>query len=173
MGLSVAISGGIVLFVVVYVLLMIPGIVSQTVSITKASSDIFTVENSILKTEVGVRDVRALAGSDMINFTLKNFGTEKLWNFEKFNVIISYSSIAGQKTELLRYSGACPISPLFPAKVQWCVESIAGNYIEPKILNTNETMLVFTKVNQLVAPGAVDVAVSTDNGIVARHAVAT
>ncbi len=172
MGLSVAISGGIVLFVVVYVLLMIPSIVSQTVSITKASSDISTVENSILKTEVGIRDISALAGSDMINFTLKNSGTEKLWNFEKFNVIVSYSSVAGQKTELLKHSGACP-APLFPAKKQWCMESIVGDYIEPKILNTNETMSVLSKVNQPVAPGTVDIAVSTDNGIVARHATAT
>lgn len=52
MGLSVAIAGGIVMFSMIYVMLTLPNMIDQTISINKASSEIAEIENSILKTNM-------------------------------------------------------------------------------------------------------------------------
>lgn len=169
MGLSIVISGGIVLFALVYILLTMPGVVNQTVLITKASTDISTVEDSILRTNIEINSLSATSGSSAINFTVNNSGTEKLWDFEKFNLIITYTYSSGIITELLTYGGLCST----PSSGTWCVASITNDNVEPNILNTDETLNVRTRVSQIPTSGTVNVTFSTDNGIVASKAAST
>ncbi|MDC8437679.1 MAG: hypothetical protein LV468_01610 [Candidatus Nitrosotenuis sp.] len=170
MGLSVAISGGIVMFTLVYVMLMIPGIADKTVLITKASSDISEVENSMLKTNIQVDSISAATGSSVINFTVNNSGTEKLWNFEKFSLLVTYSSASGTKTELLAFAGDCSGNP---TSGNWCVDSISDDGLDPDILNTGELLNARSRVSTSVAAGTVTTVVSTNNGIVATNSTST
>jgi archaellum component FlaF (FlaF/FlaG flagellin family) len=170
LGLSIVISGGIVLFALIYILLTLPGIVNQTVSITKASTAISDVENSILKTNIKMQAIYAASGSGAVNFTVANTGTEKLWNFEKFNLIVTYP-IAGQtRSELLSYTGSCAGAP---SSGTWCIASINSDNLDPKLLNTNESLNIRSRVNQTPISGTVSAAISTDNGIVATNATST
>ncbi|MEW6044476.1 MAG: hypothetical protein AB1608_09445 [Thermoproteota archaeon] len=170
MGLSIAISGGIVLFALAYILLTLPGLVSNTVSITKASTDISQVENSILKTNINLQAIYAASGSSAINFTVANTGTEKLWNFEKFNLIVAYPVTGQIITESLSYGGLC--SGL-PSSGNWCISSINSDNIDPNILNTDESLNILSRVSQTPISGVVSAAVSTDNGVVATNATST
>lgn len=170
MGLSMPISGGIVLFALIYIMLTLPGLVGQTVSITKASTEIFEVENSMLKTNISMQAIYAESGSSVINFTVTNTGTEKLWNFENFNLIITYPITGQTKTESLSYGGTCSG---IPASGSWCIASISSDNIDPNILNTDESMNIRSTVSQTPISGTVNAAISTDNGIVATNATST
>ena len=171
MGLSVAIAGGIVLFALMYILLMLPGVVDQTSSITKASSEISEIENSILKTNISMSTLSATSGSSTIDFTISSSGTEKLWNYEKFNLIVTYP-ITGNtnKTESFAYqSGACAS----PAAGKWCIVSITSDTIDPNILNTNEALNARMTSSQTLNTGTVIVTISTDRGVTATRTVGT
>jgi len=167
MGLSVAIAGGIVMFSLVYILLMLPGVVDQTTSVTKASSTISDVENSILKTNISMSAFSATSGSTTMNFTITNSGTEKLWEYSKFNLIITYP-IAGNtnKTESFTYqSGACGI----PAAGKWCIVSITGDNFDPNILNTDEALNGRATSSTSLDVGTAYATISTGNGVTASR----
>jgi archaeal flagellar protein FlaF len=167
MGLSVAIAGGIVMFSLVYILLMLPGVVDQTTSITKASSTISDVENSILKTNIAMSAFSATSGSTTMDFTLSSSGTEKLWEYEKFNLIITYP-IAGNtnKTESFTYqSGVCASPPAG----KWCIISISNDSFDPNILNTNEALNGRATSNTSLDAGTAYATVSTDKGVTASR----
>lgn len=166
MGLSIVLSGGVVMFVLVYILLTMPGVINQTVSITKASTDISEVENSILRTNIEMNSLSAVSGSSVINFTVNSSGTEKLWNFAKFNLIITYPSASGTNTESLSYAGTCSGNP---SSGTWCVASISADNVDPSILNTDETLNARSRVSQSLISGTVGTTLSTDNGIVASR----
>lgn len=158
------------MFTLVYVMLMIPGIADKTVLITKASSDISEVENSMLKTNIQVDSISASTGSSVINFTVNNSGTEKLWNFEKFSLLVTYSSASGTRTELLAFAGDCSGNP---ASGNWCVDSISDDGLDPDILNAGELLNARSRVSTSVAAGTVTTVVSTNNGIVATNSTST
>jgi len=76
-----------------------PGILENITSIQEISSEVKVLENSIHNTDVNIVDLEAEAGSIMVNFTLNNNGTEKLWDYENFNLLITYDAdIGGIKT---------------------------------------------------------------------------
>jgi len=167
MGLSVAIAGGIVMFSLVYILLMLPGVVDQTTAVSKASSTISEVENSILKTNIAMSAFSATSGSTTMDFSITSSGTEKLWNYEKFNLIITYP-IAGNtnKTQSFTYqSGACGT----PAAGKWCITSISGDSFDPNILNTNEILNGRATSSTTLDVGTAYTTISTDTGVTASR----
>lgn len=165
MGLSVAISGGIVMFSLVYILLMLPGVVDQTTAVTRASSTSSDIDNSILKTNIAMSTFSAASGSSMMNFTITNSGTEKLWNYDKFNLIITYpTGVATNKTESFTYqSGACSSPPAG----KWCIVSITSDNFDPGILNTDEVLNGRAKSSTTLSSGTAYAVISTDNGVTA------
>ena len=101
MGLSVAIAGGIVLTVMIFVMMSIPGILDPIFSMEDASSKISKIENAILKTDVEISSLTAQSGDDMLSFEILNTGDEKLWDFDNFDLIITYDAdIGGIKTRV-------------------------------------------------------------------------
>jgi len=167
MGLSVAITGGIVMFSLVYILLMLPGVVDQTTSVTKASSTISDVENSILKTNIALSAFSATSSSTTMDFTLSSSGTEKLWEYNKFSLIITYP-IAGNtnQTESFTYqSGACASPPAG----KWCIVSITGDSFDPNILNTNEALNGRATSSTSLDTGTAYATISTDKGVTATR----
>jgi len=85
--------------VFISVLFTMPGILENITSIQAISSEVLVLENSIRNTYVNIVDLEAEAGSIMVNFTLTNNGTEKLWDYENFNLLITYDAdIGGVKT---------------------------------------------------------------------------
>ncbi len=166
MGLSVAIAGAIVLSVLMVVLMTMIGFVDNMFTIGDVSSQISKVENTIDKTDISLETLFAQSGLPTVNFTLNNDDQEKLWNFEKFNVIVEYEAGSGQLLEVLTFSGDC--LGVSPSAGNWCIEGISGDFLDKGILNEGESAEVFTQVSQNLVNQNARVTVSTDNGVVAK-----
>ena len=66
---------------------------------TTASSQAFDNNDEITKTSIRILDVNASSSSKLVNFTLTNQGSEKLWNYDEFDIIVTYDAdISGTKT---------------------------------------------------------------------------
>jgi len=166
MGLSVAIAGAIVLSVIMLVMMTLTGFVGTMFTIGDASTQISEVENTIDKTDISLETLFAQSGLPTVNFTLNNDDQEKLWNFEKFNVIVEYEGGSGQLFEELTFSGDC--LGVSPSAGNWCIEGISGDFLDKGILNEGESAEVFTQVSQNLVNQNARVTVSTDNGVVAK-----
>ena len=155
------------MFTLVYILLLLPGLSDKTTSMTEASSKISQVENSILKTNISVSGLSRI-DNDNYDFNLTNLGLEKLWDYEKFTVIISYSDGSDIITRVITYGGTCSG---YPSANQWCRQSISSDNIDSGILNTNEIMSARITVNPTSIAATTTLVVSTDNGVIATQTI--
>ena len=164
MGLSTAISGAIILTTLVMLFMTMPGILDSVFSIEETSKVVSKLEKSIFDTEIRLESLEALSGVSSVNFTLNNEGSEKLWDYEKFNLFISYEGGSGKLTKELTYDGNCLGS--IPNAGNWCIESIALDSLDPGLLNSGESAEIWTQVSPSLGSGAVAVIISTNNGVV-------
>lgn len=149
----------------VYVLLIMPGVVDKTSSVQDAVNEISNVEKIISDTKITVLSMSASVGSNIVQVTLANNGTEKLWNYDKFDFIITYNSTSnGKQTQSLSYSGLC--GGINPNTGNWCIESFTNDNLDPKILNDMESMVIKGKTSQNQNKGLVIILFSTDHGVV-------
>lgn len=156
---------------VLYVILLIPGFVDDTISLSEAATEVSRLDKTITDTSIDILSTTMAQGSNLFFFDIQNVGTGKLWNFEKFNIFITYEGItSGQITESLTYAGDCS-GP--PAAGNWCKFSISGDLQDPDILNEDETMTIGSRVSETISPGIGIIVLSTDNGIVDTFATTT
>lgn len=171
MGVSNIASGGIILVALVVVLMTIPNLLDDSILLQDAATQITDIEDSIAKTEINVNTIVApTTNSDEISFSIDNTGEEKLWNFEKFSVIITYDPASGKTTETLSFDGDCGAGQ--PTQGTWCNDGITTDLLDPDILNPGESMDVRATVSDNFATGVAIVAVSTDNGVLGTDSVA-
>ncbi len=166
MGLSIAVSGAIVMAALMYVLISMPGLVDSIYSVNEVSSEVSTLEGSIIQTDITLDFLAADSTSDYINFTVNNVGKEKLWNFDDFDLIITFDDPTIRLTEKLSYEGNC-VGDVPSAAGNWCIQVIFNDILDPGILNSGESMDVRTQVSTPLDPGIAIVLVVTDNGVVA------
>jgi archaellum component FlaF (FlaF/FlaG flagellin family) len=101
LGLSIAISGGITITALVIVLGIIFAISYQINTESLANTEAFEINNSLLKTSMTIKSIEALSGNNVINFQIYNNNTKKLWNYEDFDVLVTYDAdIATVKTRI-------------------------------------------------------------------------
>jgi hypothetical protein len=164
MGLSVAISGGIILTVFVIILFSLPGLAEKMFSIGDITTQVTQHEQEISKTEISIDQISVLVGSSTVNFTLNNDGSEKLWNFEDFDLFIEYDDATpGKLIEELTFSGEC--LGTVPLDGNWCIQSITSDVKDPGIINTDEKATIWTKVSQNLVSSTAIVTIVTDNGV--------
>jgi len=165
MGLSVAIAGGIILSVLMLVMMSITGLAGNIFSIGSVTTQVSDLENTIDNTDISLETLFASTTLQTVNFTLNNDDTEKLWNFDDFNVLVEYESASGDELEELSFGGNC--QGVVPIAGEWCIEGIAGDFLDQGILNEGESAEVWTQVSLPLFTGNARVTVSTDNGEVA------
>jgi len=168
MGLSVVISGGIMLSVIMMLFFTLPGLTEKMFSIGDITSQVAQFEKSISDTDISLESLFAFPPSGpsaLVNFTLNNDDTEKLWNFDDFDVLIEYESASGDEIEELSFGGKCQGS--LPPVGEWCIEGISGDFLDKGILNDGESAEIWTRVSKNLASDNARVTVSTDNGEVA------
>ncbi len=164
MGLSIGIAGAIVLMVILAVMMAMTGLVSTMFSIGDVTTQVSELENTISKTDVSMNHVLTLIGSPTLNFTLNNDGSEKLWNFDEFDLFVTYDgAVSGSLTEALSYGGDC-LGGL-PAQGNWCIQSITRDLLDPGILNSAEEANIRLRVNENLANVNAVVSITTDNGV--------
>jgi len=165
MGLSVAIAGAIVLSVLMLVMMTMTGFVGTMFTVGEVTTQISEVEKSIAKTDISLDALEAQLNSAKVNFTLNNDDTEKLWNFENFNVFIEYENATNTFVEELSFNGDC--SGIAPSAGNWCIESIGADFLDEGIINDGESGEIWTQVSRELDSVNPFVTVSTDNGVVA------
>lgn len=171
MGLSIAISGGIVTFTIVYAMMSFPAILDDTTKVSTSSAQMSSTLNSILHTNISVSNLQSIHNSTTINFSVDNTGNTILWNYNKFDVIVTYQANIGGTptlTEVLQYANSC--AGLSSDK--WCIASITNDLEHPGILDPKETLNVEANLqNPTKLSGIITVNIGTDNGVLATSSV--
>jgi len=106
-----------------------------------------------------------IENSPKINFTVINEGLEKLWNFNDFNLFVTYDEATGRPTETLSFDGMC--QGVVPSAGNWCIETISEDILDPDVINGGESARIWTRVNQDLTTGNTIVSFNTDNGATA------
>jgi len=172
MGLSVAISGGIILTVFMLILLSLPGFVDKMFSIGDITSQVSQHEQVISNTKLSMDHLSVLVDKSKVNFTLNNDGSEKLWNFEDFNLFIEYDGItSGKLIEDLTFSGEC--LGTVPLSGNWCIQSITNDVKDPGMINTGEKAAIWTRVSENLVTNQGIISMTTDNGVVSTISTTT
>ena len=163
MGLSNALSGGIILFGITYVIFTFGGFTDTAASFSEASHKISDLESKLAKTSIGVT-IESTPGTDTtFDFDITNSNLEKQWDFENFDVIITYDSSGVTYTATQTFDSECP-----PVSGEWCISSWTSDVVDPEILNNGETITITTEIaNSLQSSTDLIVIVSTPNGVVA------
>lgn len=108
MGLSIAIAGGVTMMTLLVVFGLLSVMMVQLHVETTSGTEAFDNNNKILKTDIRISGVNASSGSKLINFTLTNDGSQKLWNYDEFDVLLTYdANVLGSKkrvTEQFTYN---------------------------------------------------------------------
>lgn len=110
MGLSIALAGGIASIALFAVLFSYSFISNSIYSASLSRSELVEIEDSISKTNIYIKYQNASSGSSFVSFSLAENGTEKLWSFDKFTVLVTYDAdiggISTSTTEKLVYNSA-------------------------------------------------------------------
>ena len=167
MGLSNALSGGIIMFGITYLLFAFSGLTDDVESFSDTSSQVYDLENKLMKTTIDV-NIEATPGTNAtFSFDITNTNVEKLWQFEKFDVIVTYDSSGITYTEIMTYDTACP-----PSTGEWCIKTWTDDVLDEEILNVGETITIEVEVNNNLQNNSdLIVVVSTQNGVVATDTV--
>ena len=137
MGLSVAIAGGITIFTIIVIFSTIFIASEKIHEEGLAGTLIFENDDEILKTKLEIYGLNATVNSNLVNFTLKNVGIEKLWKYDEFDFIITYDADIGgiptRVTEQLAYNPtAFALSPAVATETEdfkiqnGCTTIVAG-----------------------------------------------
>lgn len=169
MGLSVAIAGGIVIFTIVYAMMSFPAILDDATKVSMASSQMSNTVSAILHTNLSVQTLANIHGTNTVRTSVTNTGNTILWNYNKFDVIVTYQAVGGATvTEPLQYTNSCAGI----ANGQWCINSITNDLVHQGMLDPKETANIQAQLSQLTNLNAiVTLNFGTDNGIVTSDSV--
>lgn len=165
MGLSIVVSGAIVLFSLFFVMSAFPVIADNVFQVSQSSSEIAYVEIQILRTKIDITSISASPGDQNISVMLDNVGIKKLWEYDKFDFIVTYDAeIDGNKvrtTEKLAFVDSCPTNI-----GEWCLQDITNDISDVGILNSGESATLTADLQNNVhsTGGVVIVTISTENG---------
>lgn len=174
MGLSIAIAGGIFCATLIGVLSILSASTSQVNELNIARSQNSDLENVLVHTDVDISNLSAIIGSDSVSLSLENTGLEKLWNYDEFNMLITYNaSISGvprlvseQATYYSTQSFGNQGCSTVPGPTgRWVIDSITSDGMDPRIINSHEIGNICIRLsNNVYSVSTVTVKLSTDSG---------
>ncbi|MDE1840246.1 MAG: hypothetical protein KGI09_00010 [Thaumarchaeota archaeon] len=171
MGLSIAISGGIVTFTIVYAMMSFPAILDDTAKISRSSSEMSNTLDEIIHTNISISNVIDTAATATATFSITNTGNTILWNYQQFDAIASYPPpLPGNRvTSVLQYSSSC----VGLTAGQWCINSITNDLNHPGLLDPGETANIkMILSNQAITSGGTfTINFGTDNGVIDTSSV--
>ena len=141
-----------------------------SLEINDAAIDNFEIENKIMHTGISITSLTISDGIDDPRFTINNISSEKLWDFDNFEIIIEYegeNTPTSRLVETMTYAGACSGDP---SVGNWCIDAWNNDNMDPNILNSGESIDVIARISDNMdnnGSGLFFVTVSTDNGVLA------
>ncbi|MFZ0184316.1 MAG: hypothetical protein WBV92_06665 [Nitrosotalea sp.] len=171
MGLSIAISGCIVTFSIVYAMMSFPAIIDDTTKISTSSVQMSNTLNAIMHTNIEISNLQNAHNNDTVTFSVTNTGNTILWNYKQFDVIITYqpnTEASPKLTEVLHYTNSCTAL----ASDYWCIQSITNDLIHPGLLDPKEIANVQANLqNQTNQTSTLTLNFGTDNGVMDTSSV--
>lgn len=172
MGLSIAISGGIVTFSIVYAMMSFPAIIDDTAKVSASESQMANNQFLRLQTNISMSNLQDQNGNNPATFQITNTGNTLLWNYNNYDAIITYQEngtlvqqllgIHPIVTETLNYAQSCTAL----ASDRWCISQIQNDYIHPGLLDPKEIADIEAQpANTTKKGGAFTVVFGTDNGV--------
>ncbi|MBI5146942.1 MAG: hypothetical protein HZA84_06950 [Thaumarchaeota archaeon] len=95
MDLSIALAGGIVSVAIFAILFNYNFVNNSIYDFALSRSEMSKIEDSISKTVINIQYPSASSGSNLVSFSLAENGTEELWSFDKFTVLVTYDADIG------------------------------------------------------------------------------
>lgn len=171
MGLSNAISGAIVMLVMLAMMFAFLIIYETSLTVNDAAVQNFDTENKVYHTSISIASASESEGNPDFTFPLASNDEEKLWDFDNFDVIVEYDGenpgAPTRYVESLIYSGSCSGQP---AAGNWCIDSWTGDNMDPNILNNGESITIWATMNDdLWDTGILIINVITDTGVIASY----
>lgn len=114
MGLSIIVSGAVISIAIMSVLFAMPNVVDSIINVSQVSIQASDLVEEISNTQTDIFSLSATATTKDVTFFLSNNGTEKLWNYEDFTVIVTYDADLGGSTsritEMFSYNSSASFS---------------------------------------------------------------
>lgn len=95
MGISIAIAGGISISAIMILFSIVGSVTDKIQSESDERSKSFDIDNAFSKTGMELSAIDGDVGIDTINFNFNNIKNEKLWNYKKFDLFITYDANIG------------------------------------------------------------------------------
>ncbi|MDE1861586.1 MAG: hypothetical protein KGI33_01610 [Thaumarchaeota archaeon] len=180
MGLSVAISGGIVTFAIIYAMVSFSSEVGDSAKVGTSQAQMANNMFQRLQTDVTMSNLTAQNTVGPATFQITNTGNTLLWNYDNFDVIITYQEngtlaqqLLGQHptvTEALTYSPTC--ASLMADR--WCISSIQNDYVHKGLIDPGEVANVEVQPANVPWKASTFTAeFGTDNGVTTSESVST
>lgn len=167
MGLSIAVSGTIIMISMILVLYVFSGTAMSVFSLGEVSTEVSEYNDSISKSEISLHHVSTLVGSPDIELDLRNDGQVKTWRFPMYDVLVTYDGVtSGRLTEKLSYDGDCLGGT--PPSGSWCIESISRDMLDPGLLNPTEEANIKLRVNENLSDVNAIISFATAKGVTSK-----
>ncbi len=102
MGFSVVIAGSIIVIALLASSFTIINSINNILNVSEAFKDSVILYDDIINTKIWISSIQASSNGDLVVITLVNNGTTKLWNFNDFDLIITYdANITNSKVRLV------------------------------------------------------------------------
>ncbi len=98
MGFSHIVTAGIVFIPLMLITMNIPEMSNTILGINKASLDVSEIEGAILNTHFKISNFTATGDGNSIYFDAYNTGNTKLWDYDNFDLIVTYEGVVGAST---------------------------------------------------------------------------
>ncbi len=163
MGFSVVIAGSIIVIALLASSFTIINSINNILNVSEAFKDSVILYDDIINTKIWISSIQASSNGDLVVITLVNNGTTKLWNFNDFDLIITYdANITNSKVRVVEHLSYST----YLSNGRWIIDSITNDVLDPNIINSNEEGIIHAKLSNRIYPAAkLIVSVSTDNGV--------
>jgi archaellum component FlaF (FlaF/FlaG flagellin family) len=140
--------------------------VAMSTQATLSDSSRLMQERVSERTRTGVSSVAAVTSGDFVTVTLKNTGSTKLADYDKWDVILQYSDVSSSQVKWYPYGTG--VNQWKVAGIYQTTSPAVAELADPGILNPGEEMVVTVNVSPNVKTGSTNLAViGTPNGITA------
>jgi len=177
LGISIAIAGGITMASALVILGVASTALNELGLENEASSVAFKNNDAISKTDIRIFGINATVGSNLVNFTVGNEGIEKVWNYDEFDLYITYdANILGvstrvteefnfNETALAVSTGQATLTPDFRIQrgvtVFGAGAGAANDVTTANILDVDQSRAFVRLTNVMFASGGLDVNTGT------------
>ncbi|MEM2856618.1 MAG: hypothetical protein QW416_05915 [Candidatus Nitrosocaldaceae archaeon] len=163
MGLSIVIAGSIIITTLLISSITTINSINDMFEMSMINNYSIKLNNEKSDTNITISSIQANSNNNLVTLSLNNNGTSKLWDYNHFDLIITYdANISNNKIRVTEYM----IYSTVLSNGRWTL-SITDDIADPNILNPNETAIINARLSNVIYPnGKIIVAISTNNGVI-------